>query len=184
MNMKRIPSPVTSPVSSPVRVRWRRAVLVFLAAVVLVAAGLGQPRAGVAENAPEMVFPLSSLTIETETGRIVFTVEVADTRARRIQGLQHRKALAPDAGMLFDYGESREIAMWMKNTHIPLDMLFIDDAGRVARVASDTEPFSLTPISSGEPVQAVLELNAGTAQTLGIRPGDRIHHPIFDATAN
>ena len=73
--------------------------------------------------------------------------------------------------------------MWMKNTYIPLDMLFIDHAGRVARVASNTEPFSLTPISSGEPVKAVLELNAGTARRLDIRPGDRVRHEIFDAGA-
>jgi uncharacterized membrane protein (UPF0127 family) len=86
--------------------------------------------------------------------------------------------------MLFDYQESRPVAMWMKNTHIPLDMLFIDAAGRVARVARDTEPFSLTPIPSGQPVRAVLELNAGTARRLGIRPGDRVRHPIFDAAAN
>lgn len=179
MNIKPIPNRVIRPIPIP----GHRTALVVLAAVLLAVVGLGQPQTVVAENAPEVVFPRSSLTIETATGQYMFSVEVADTRARRMQGLQHRQTLAPDAGMLLDYGESREVAMWMKNTHIPLDMLFIDEAGRVARVASNTEPFSLSPISSGEPVKAVLELNAGTARRLDIRPGDHVHHEIFDASA-
>jgi uncharacterized membrane protein (UPF0127 family) len=96
-------------------------------------------------------------------------------------GLQHRRVLAADAGMLFDYRQSRPVAMWMKNTHLPLDMLFIDAAGRVARVARHTVPLSLTPIPSGEPVRAVLELNAGVTRLLGIQAGDRVEHPIFKA---
>ncbi len=142
------------------------------------------PRAGAGASEREMEFPRSLLTIETAMGRFDFAVEVADTWARRVQGLQHRPSLAADAGMLFDYMESRPVAMWMKNTVVPLDMLFIDAQGRVARVAENTVPLSLTPIPSGESVRAVLELNAGTARRLGIRTGDRIRHPIFDAPAN
>lgn len=163
----------------------RRALLRAMAAGLL-AAGLlaagGSPRAA-STAAPELDFPVSRLTIETSAGQFAFTVEMADTWARRIQGLQHRRALAADAGMLFDYKESRPVAMWMKNTHVPLDMLFIDAGGRIVRVAEDTEPLSLTPIPSGEPVRAVLELNAGTARRLAIRAGDRVHHPIFGAPA-
>ena len=162
----------------------RRRVLLFSLAMGLAATGIGLPRAGVPASAREVEFPSSRLTIETTMGRFEFTVELADTRARRIQGLQHRRTLAADAGMLFDYMESRPVAMWMKNTVVPLDMLFIDAQGRVAHLVENTEPLSLTPILSGEPVRAVLELNAGTARRLGIRTGDRIHHPIFDASAN
>lgn len=162
----------------------RRRVLLFSLTVGLAVTGIGLPRAGVPASARETEFPRSRLTIETAMGRFEFTVELADTRARRSQGLQHRRTLAADAGMLFDYKESRPVAMWMKNTVVPLDMLFIDAQGRVAHVVENTEPSSLTPIPSGEPVRAVLELNAGTARRLGIRTGDRVHHPIFDAPAN
>lgn len=163
---------------------WLLFALVALCTALSAAAGPGVPRAQSTDTAREMQFPRSRLTIETATGRFDVAVEVADTWERRARGLQHRRTLAPDAGMLFDYKESRPVAMWMKNTRIPLDMLFIDAAGRVARLARDTEPFSLTPIPSGQPVRAVLELNAGTARRLGIGPGDRVRHPIFDAAAN
>jgi len=174
--------------------RWRvflsspTAVLgAVVAAVMLVMSGLGGPgvpRAETTGAAEGMEFSRPRLTIETVTGRYDFTVEVASTWERRAQGLQHRRTLAADAGMLFDYKVNRPVTMWMKNTYLPLDMLFIDAAGRVAHVARNTEPFSLTPIPSGQPVRAVLELNAGTAQRLDIRPGDRVHHLIFDAPAN
>lgn len=160
----------------------RRVVLLALAAT---AAGGGVlPAAVSAEAQREIEFPVSRLTIETANGRFDFGVEVADTRERRMWGLQHRRSLAADAGMLFDYKKERPVFMWMKNTYVPLDMVFIDAEGRVVRVARDTEPLSLTAIPSGEPVRAVLELNAGTARRLGIEPGDRVDHPIFDRLAN
>ena len=117
--------------------------------------------------------------VVTAKGRFLFTVEVAETAAQRQQGLQHRKSLAAGAGMLFDYKRVRPVAMWMKNTLIPLDMLFIDGAGRVVNVAPDTVPLSLATIPSAAPVRAVLEVNAGTARRLGVRPGDRVLHAIF-----
>ena len=117
--------------------------------------------------------------VVTAKGRFLFTVEVAETLAQRRQGLQHRKNLAAGAGMLFDYKRVQPVAMWMKNTIIPLDMLFIDGAGRVVNVARDTVPFSLVTIPSAAPVRAVLEVNAGTARRLGIRPGDQVLHGIF-----
>ena len=90
-----------------------------------------------------------------------------------------RRELAPDAGMLFDFKEVEPVAMWMKDTYLPLDMLFIARDGRIVHIAERTVPFSLATISSGEPVLAVLELNSGTASRLKIKPGDRVIHPIF-----
>ncbi|MDP6788085.1 MAG: DUF192 domain-containing protein [Rhodospirillales bacterium] len=121
----------------------------------------------------------AELKVVTAKGRFLFTVEVAETAAQRQQGLQHRKSLAAGAGMLFDYKRVQSVAMWMKNTLIPLDMLFIDAGGRIVNVARDTEPLSLATIPSAAPVLAVLEVNAGTARRLGIRPGDRVLHAIF-----
>ena len=122
----------------------------------------------------------SPLVIRTADGsEHRFTVELASTSEERARGLMFRKALAPDAGMLFDFKELGPVAMWMKDTLIPLDMLFIARDGRIVRVAERTVPLSLTPIPSGEPVLAVLEVNSGTTARLGIKPGDRVVHPIF-----
>ncbi len=124
--------------------------------------------------------PKSALVITTADGKEQhFTVELASTDEERSEGLMYRTALAPDAGMLFDFKESETVAMWMENTYIPLDMLFIAEDGRIVRVAERTVPLSRTPISSGEPVLAVLELASGTAARLDIKPGDRVIHPIF-----
>ncbi len=124
--------------------------------------------------------PTSPLVIRTADGsEHRFTVELASTPEERAQGLMFRKALAPDAGMLFDFKELGPVAMWMKDTLIPLDMLFISRDGRIVRVAERTVPLTLTPIPSGEPVLAVLEVNSGTTARLGIKPGDRAIHPIF-----
>jgi hypothetical protein len=125
-------------------------------------------------------FPVSRLTVETTRGRFAFIVEVADTVARRMQGLQDRHALAPNAGMLFDFQKPQMVSMWMKNTYLPLDMIFIAAHGVVLNIAEKTVPHSLIPIVSAGEALAVLEVNAGTARRLGIRPGDRIHHSIFD----
>jgi uncharacterized membrane protein (UPF0127 family) len=124
-------------------------------------------------------FEKSPLAIETAGGRVDFTVELAVTTAQRAQGLMYRRKLARDAGMLFDYGQTQRAAMWMKNTYIPLDMLFIAEDGRVVRIAERTIPHSLAVIGSGEPVRAVLELKGGSAAHLGIKPGDRVRHELF-----
>ena len=87
--------------------------------------------------------------------------------------------MAADHAMLFDFWRFFPVTMWMKNTYLPLDMVFIRADGTIARVAADTEPLSTAIISSGEPVLGVLELNAGTAAKLGIRPGDRVEHAMF-----
>ncbi len=120
------------------------------------------------------------LTVVTADGReLPFRVELAADDATRSRGLMFRRALAPDAGMLFDYGREQPVAMWMKNTLIPLDMLFIAGDGRIVHIAERTVPHSLTPISPGRDVRAVLELAGGTADRLGIAPGDRVRHAAF-----
>ena len=125
-------------------------------------------------------FATSSLSLVTAKGRFRFTVELAQDAGQRAQGLQFRETLAAHAGMLFDYVRPQQVTMWMKNTLIPLDMLFIAADGRVVNISTDAVPQSLTPIPSAGPVRAVLEINAGTSARLGIEPGDRVIHPIFE----
>ena len=121
-----------------------------------------------------------TLTIVTQGGKKqVFQVEVARNDADRAQGLMFRRSMAPERGMLFDFAKVAPVAMWMQNTYLPLDMLFVRPDGSIARIAADTEPLSTRTIPSGEPVLAVLELNAGTAARLGIKAGDRIEHGLF-----
>ena len=124
-------------------------------------------------------FPSAPLTIVTASGSHQFTVEVATTPQQMEQGLMFRPSLAPDAGMIFDYGRPSMAMMWMKNTLIPLDMLFVDAAGRVVNIHERAVPGSLATIAAAAPVRAVIELNGGTAARLGIKPGDRVDFPIF-----
>lgn len=120
------------------------------------------------------------LTIVTQAGqRHAFQVEVARNDADRAQGLMYRRSMPADRGMLFDFGRVEPVAMWMQNTYLSLDMLFIRPDGTIARIAANAEPLSTRTIPSGEPVLAVLELNGGTAARLGLRAGDRVEHPLF-----
>jgi uncharacterized protein len=130
-------------------------------------------------NAGVYAQALQPLAIVTASGRHAFQVELADNDASRAQGLMYRRSLAPDRGMLFDFKRVEPVAMWMQNTYVSLDMLFIRPDGTIARVAENAEPLSTRTIPSGEPVLAVLEVIAGTAAWLGIKPGDRVEHPIF-----
>jgi uncharacterized membrane protein (UPF0127 family) len=122
-------------------------------------------------------FERSELTIVSGGKRHLFQIELAISAEQMAQGLMFRRQMAPDAGMLFLHREERELSMWMKNTFIPLDMVFIAADGRITRIAQRTVPQSLATISSDGPAMAVLELNAGTAERLGIKPGDRVEHP-------
>ena len=124
-------------------------------------------------------FPSASLTIVTAGGPHRFAVEIATTPQQMEQGLMFRPSLAADAGMLFDYGRPSMATMWMKNTLIPLDMLFVDAAGRIVNIHERAIPGSLATIAAAAPVRAVIELNGGTAARLGIRPGDKVIFPIF-----
>src|SRR5438477_4670139 len=124
-------------------------------------------------------FPNAELTIVSAGGPHKFTVELATTPAQMEQGLMFRQSLAADAGMLFDYKAPALAAMWMKNTLIPLDMLFVDERGRIINIHERAVPGSLDPIAAAAPARAVIELNGGTAARLGIKPGDRVIFPIF-----
>jgi len=135
--------------------------------------------AGAYAQSPNVTFEHSELAIESGGKRIPFKVEIADTDDRRALGLMYRTSLAADAGMLFDFKHDEDVAMWMRNTRIPLDMLFIDRTGRVVNIAERAVPYSEATISSAAPVLAVLELNGGTAARLGLKPGDRVIYPIF-----
>ncbi len=121
----------------------------------------------------------SKLTIASGDERHAFTVELARTPAEQTQGLMYRRKMADDAGMLFPFPWAQQAGVWMKNTYIPLDMMFVADDGRIVNIAQRTVPLSLAVVSSEGPVRAVLELNGGTAARLGIRPGDRVVHPFF-----
>lgn len=122
---------------------------------------------------------LQPLEVVTAKGRHAFQVEFVDTDATRARGLMHRKSLAPDRGMLFDFKTERPVAFWMKNTLIPLDMIFIRADGRILSIARNTTPLSEAPVPSGGPVRSVLEIPGGRAAQLGILPGDRVLHRIF-----
>jgi uncharacterized membrane protein (UPF0127 family) len=129
-------------------------------------------------------FPTATLAIVTASGSHQFTVELATTPAQMSQGLMFRQSLPPDAGMLFDYQTPSMASMWMKNTLIPLDMLFVDAGGHVVNIHERAVPGSLEALAAAAPVRAVIELNGGTAARLGIRPGDRVIYPIFGNASN
>jgi uncharacterized protein len=120
------------------------------------------------------------LEIVTKTGVHVFSVEMATTEQEKETGLMYRKELADGKGMLFDFTPEQEVSMWMKNTYISLDMIFIRADGRILRIAENTEPMSTRIIPSNGLAKGVLEVIAGTAQKYGIQPGDRVGHPLFN----
>ncbi|MGH6915784.1 MAG: DUF192 domain-containing protein [Geminicoccales bacterium] len=127
----------------------------------------------------EITFETAPLTIDSGGDRFEFQVEVATTPEQRRRGLMFRETLEDDHGMLFDFERSAPVTMWMRNTYVSLDMLFIDADGRIHRIVTDTQPLSDAAIGSGRPVRAVLELRAGMTAELGIEPGDYVIHPIF-----
>ncbi len=123
----------------------------------------------------DMHFDKEPLIIQTAAGKMLhFTVEIASTNDQRAYGLMFRKAMAEDAGMIFDFGVSRRVTMWMENTVLPLDMLFADDRGTITHIKEDATPYSQDIIDSMGEVRYVVEVNAGVARKLNIRPGDRI----------
>jgi hypothetical protein len=133
----------------------------------------------VAFVAPAYAAGEAALEIVTKTGVRAFTVELATNDAERERGLMYRKELPEGRGMLFDFQHDRPVAFWMRNTYIPLDMIFIRGDGRILSIAENTQPLSDALVPSGGPVRAVLEVIGGTARKLGIAPGDRVESPGF-----
>ncbi len=151
----------------------RRSLLGLLASVLLLM--------GAGQSSPIHAATLRQEPLEITTAKatIKFTVEIADTEATRNRGMMYRKSLAPDKGMLFDFKTPREAAFWMRNTLIPLDIIFITQDGRILTIARNAVPHSEVPIPSGGVIRGVLELAGGRAAQLGIYPGDRVKHRIF-----
>ena len=146
---------------------------VFFPAPFVLAAG-----AAVAQGA-DIKFKRSSLVIETGGRELKFEVDLATNDAERSHGLMFRKSLGPYEGMLFDFHQEQPVAFWMKNTLIPLDMIFIGSDGTIRHIHSNAVPLSTDSIPSKFPVRGVLEINGGSARLLGLKPGDKVRHPIF-----
>lgn len=127
----------------------------------------------------QAVARIEPLSIVTDTTATLFSAEIADTDELRERGLMFRHVLPQNQAMLFDFGKPRPAAMWMKNTYISLDMLFVRLDGTIAALAENTEPFSTTIISVEEPVKGVVELPSGTIKRLGIKRDDKVYHEIF-----
>src|ERR1700724_887601 len=123
---------------------------------------------------------LQPLEIVSKTGVHTFAVEMAVTPEEQAKGLMFRRELPEGQGMLFDFQREQPATFWMKNTYVPLDMIFIRGDGRILRIAEHTVPLSEALVPSGGAVRAVLEVVAGTARKLAIVPGDRVTHPIFN----
>lgn len=124
----------------------------------------------------------SPLVFVTAKGKVSIEIEVADTDDKRMRGLMFRKDLPENRGMLFAFKETRPVLMWMKNTPLPLDMVFLGGNGHISTIQRNTEPYSEAIISSGEPAAFVIELRAGTAKKLGLAVGDRVIHPAVCET--
>lgn len=150
---------------------------------------VSQPLRVVAAFTTAMLFSLplaacsdeTRLVVQSESGNHAFTVEVVDTPETRAQGLMYRQELADDAGMLFDFREERPVSFWMRNTFIPLDMLFIEADGTILNIHANARPHDTTSIPSDGPVQFVLEIPGGRSEELGIAAGDMVEHPRITA---
>jgi uncharacterized protein len=159
----------------------RAAIIAALFVFLPIAALAVVPRLFVSDAFAKM--RLDKLAIEKagDGSKVSFDVEIAVTDQEKSVGLMFRTALADTAGMLFPYGRAHDVSMWMRNTYIPLDMLFIREDGVIHRIEVRTEPMSERVIAAGAPVTAVLELAGGATERLGIKAGDRVRHPLFDA---
>jgi uncharacterized membrane protein (UPF0127 family) len=153
----------------PVMSRWS---LLLLSALFVMSASAELIR-------PSIATEQQTLEIASKSGVHVFSVELAVTDEERERGLMFRKQLPEGQGMLFDFKREQEVSMWMENTYVPLDMIFIRKDGRILRIAENTEPLSRAIISSRGQVLAVLEVLGGTANKLGIAAGDRVGAPMF-----
>ncbi|MBI1272754.1 MAG: DUF192 domain-containing protein [Alphaproteobacteria bacterium] len=148
---------------------------VLFAAVFLYA---NSPHISPDSNTPRPDFKHTAIELRTAAGTSHrFDVEVARNQSEQSYGLMYVKDMPDDAGMLFLFPEPNRLTFWMKNTYIPLDILFLDSEGRIINIAENTQPLSTDMITSASPGKGVLELKGGTAAKLGLRPGDRVIHP-------
>lgn len=152
-----------------------------LAPFAIVWLGLAFTACHAAGTAPDLLadFPMTTVTLSNESGTHLFDAWLADSPGHRSQGLMWVRTLPPDSGMLFVYSESQYVSMWMKNTYLPLDMVFVNDSGQIANIVENAQPLTVDIISSAGRVIAVLELPAGTAKRLGLRAGNRVQSPAF-----
>ncbi|MEM8574009.1 MAG: DUF192 domain-containing protein [Pseudomonadota bacterium] len=127
--------------------------------------------------APAWAERTAPLVLKTGTGTHTYTVEIAETPGEKARGLMFRRSMPQDRGMIFIYDPPQRATMWMRNTYISLDMIFITEEGTVLRIESNTEPFSTDIIDAGGITKAVLELNAGETARIGLKPGDRVLFP-------
>ena len=145
----------------------------------LLAAPAALMAGGALAQSSEITFQKSSLVVVTASREIKFEVELALNDAERSRGLMYREKLGPYDGMLFDFYQDAPVSFWMKNTLIPLDMVFIAGDGTIKHVHANAVPLSTEAVPSQFPVRAVLEINGGSARLLGIKPGDKVKHSIF-----
>ena len=141
--------------------------------------GMARAQEAAAGQAMRLPADPDNLVVHTAQGEFPFSIEIADDPSERSRGLMFREEMPARHGMLFDFGATRQVNMWMKNTPMSLDMVFIGKDGIVVNVAERTEPFSEAVISSAGPVDYVLELRAGIAKLIGLKAGDRLEHRIF-----
>lgn len=153
---------------------WLRTIVAAIGMAVLAGHANARP-----QQPPPMQFDKDDLAIRTASGEIKFKVELALTSEQKSRGLMFRNKLEPYTGMLFDFGQPQVVSMWMMNTLIPLDMVFIAADGRIINIAANTKPRSTDTILSQGPAKGVLEIGGGTARLLGIKPGDVVLHRFF-----
>ncbi len=145
-----------------------------LSVFLLIGTAIGFSSAG-SENAS----PYEKITIENGKGKFSWKIDLASDQPSRSKGLMHRQSMIPQTGMLFRFEETRSVSMWMKNTFISLDMVFLDSAGRIKNIHRSAVPHSLEIINSKGPVRYVLEINAGEADSHGLQVGGQFRHPWF-----
>lgn len=134
-------------------------------------------------NAGHAACQTNQIEIRKFDGVEVFQIEIADTPRKQAKGLMFRRAMAKDAGMLFVYETPRRAVFWMKNTLIPLDMIFIDSRGRIKTIAPNARPLDESRIDGGRGVSMILEINGGLSKSMGFRVGDVIRHPLLDQSS-